>query len=545
MAKIYRLDDGAKMVPNSERIVLRALGTLSDDWHIFHSVRWQSVRHGRQGDGEADFIIVNRERGILVLEVKGGDVRIDNGRWTSVGHDGQTHEIRNPFAQASDSKHALIAFLSELDPRPHNMFIGHAVAFPSVDLEGRLAPYAARETMLCASDLLNPLAAIERAFAHWNLNRAFSIPDLQRIIRLLAPTVEVRKTLKVDIARSEAEILRLTAEQQRIFASLRGVRRLTVVGGPGTGKTLLALTQVRSLAEQGFHTRLVCYNELLSKAIAATVGNEPKIEVSTFHSLCLREARRCGIEVPAAPSQAWWDDGAPDMLSKAIASRGPRCDALIVDEGQDFAPSWFAALATDLVVPESAPIYVFADDRQELRRREWQRGVPFDATYALSENCRNTLPIARRLSALYDEPGPERGADGAPPAIFQFGDGDDVIAMALELAERLLDQEGLTPSDLTLLCDDPVWVGRLRDTYVAGVPISGYDGGGIVCETVSRFKGLETPALLLMLSDDGRSARDRTANAYVGLSRARSAAVVLARTGHPVVEAFDQVRQRR
>lgn len=71
MAQVFRLDDGVKPPPASERIVLEALSRLPDEWHVFHSVRWQSLRNGRQGDGEADFVLVHRQRGILVLEVKG------------------------------------------------------------------------------------------------------------------------------------------------------------------------------------------------------------------------------------------------------------------------------------------------------------------------------------------------------------------------------------------------------------------------------------------------------------------------------------------
>ena len=67
--------------PKSERRVHRALGDLSQDWTALHSVKWQSRRNGRPGDGEADFVLIHPRRGILVLEVKGGEVSVEAGTW--------------------------------------------------------------------------------------------------------------------------------------------------------------------------------------------------------------------------------------------------------------------------------------------------------------------------------------------------------------------------------------------------------------------------------------------------------------------------------
>jgi Nuclease-related domain len=98
--------------PASERRVYQVLSALPDDWTVFYSTGWQSERHGRQGDGEADFVLLHR-RGLLVLEVKGGTVRVVDGTWQSVSALGQTHRIRDPFQQALDSRMALQRYLRE------------------------------------------------------------------------------------------------------------------------------------------------------------------------------------------------------------------------------------------------------------------------------------------------------------------------------------------------------------------------------------------------------------------------------------------------
>jgi len=66
-----------------ERDVARALVTqLPEEFVVYHSYPWlRSDRDARDRttlrEGEADFVVVDPDRGFLVLEVKGGDVRYE------------------------------------------------------------------------------------------------------------------------------------------------------------------------------------------------------------------------------------------------------------------------------------------------------------------------------------------------------------------------------------------------------------------------------------------------------------------------------------
>ena len=51
---------------------------LPDDFVVLHSVKWLVRERRFDRDGEADFLIVHPDLGILVLEVKGGGVRVDD-----------------------------------------------------------------------------------------------------------------------------------------------------------------------------------------------------------------------------------------------------------------------------------------------------------------------------------------------------------------------------------------------------------------------------------------------------------------------------------
>ena len=101
-----------------------------------------------------------------------------------------------------------------------------------------------------------------------------------------------------EIADGNREVVRLTDEQLYLLNTLRGVRRAAVVGGAGTGKTMLAIAKAKQLATEGFETLLVCFNSPLARVLAtrpATSRSGPgTCTVSTFHQLAEDLGREAG-----------------------------------------------------------------------------------------------------------------------------------------------------------------------------------------------------------------------------------------------------------
>src|SRR5450756_1865712 len=80
---------------------------------------------------------------------------------------------------------------------------------------------------------------------------------------------------------------------------LRAVRRASIVGGAGTGKTILAAEKARRLAKEGFRTLLVCFNSALAGMLAVAVEDVARdtglLDVKTFHQLCEDLGREAGV----------------------------------------------------------------------------------------------------------------------------------------------------------------------------------------------------------------------------------------------------------
>lgn len=502
---------------DSERRVANALKCLPDDWIVLHHVSWQSKRGGRQGDGEADFLVIHPQKGMLVIEVKGGGIDIHEGRWFTTNRHGSRHSIKNPYEQAVASKHALVAWLSDhsLGAR---LRVGHAVAFPHMQECPAAGPAATREISLAKPQLENIFAAIVGCFEHWKLEANMLPTEVQEVVSLLAPTISSSPKLSGESSDAEAKILTFTAEQVEAFAGLRANRGGLVLGGAGTGKTVLAIARAQQLARNGFNTLLVCYNELLGNHLSTQLQNSSNLTASTFHALCLREAHRAKLQIPKTKLAEWWEQSAPCLLIDACAVNGTDYNAIVVDEGQDFSPLWLDSLRCLLSAQADAPFFVFADPLQDLWKRNWLRESEFPFAWELTRNMRNTQPIAERVAAVINVGYRGEGIPGPQP-IWMATDGATREADVMSAAERLLN-EGFRPSNLVVLCESPDLVARLRERVVGSCSFGSWGGRGIAVETIPRFKGLEAQAVILALSCPSKT--DNRTEAYVGMSRARS-----------------------
>ena len=98
----------------AERIVYESfMSGLSRQYHVFYSVPWLTQR----AEGEDDFLVVHPKRGILVTEVKGGEIQRDGqtGQWYSVQRARQKrHKIKDPVEQLRKNVYALKDLLENI-----------------------------------------------------------------------------------------------------------------------------------------------------------------------------------------------------------------------------------------------------------------------------------------------------------------------------------------------------------------------------------------------------------------------------------------------
>ncbi len=536
-------------------------------WAVYRNVAWLEKRpRSEPADGEADIVVAHPDLGVMVIEVKGGRVQRVGGRWESLDASGNRHDIKNPFAQVTREMHGLKRKCQDLPAWPsHDVRFARAVCLPDSAYDRSMTPDGPREMVIDHDDLASAGARVKAIFDWWSASGDASADGgapgavgMAALHELLAQDLVIESPLAANVAADEARIVTLSDRQFGTLDLLNAQRRAVVIGVAGSGKTLIAAEKARRLAAQGFEVLLTCFNRPLAEHLAATVGQLDRITVSTFHGLAERLGQEARLIGPNPAHDPAYFDGLPDVLDRALAKLdAPRFDAIVVDEGQDLDQVWWIPLLDLLRDRERGIVYVFGDANQDLyhAREPDELGIVMPESppvYYLNENRRSTQSIhdfALRFSVPDAEAPPSvpMGPPGRPVEVFTYAASDPqgcrrVLGTALR---QLVDRGRLPSSDVVVLTPRshrsswlmeaggaPVeaWPFRLMPEYgpegaVLPMPSKGNE---VRVATIHRYKGLESPVVVLAEIDERVEESELAALLYVGATRARSHLVIVA-----------------
>ncbi|MBW2277556.1 MAG: NERD domain-containing protein/DEAD/DEAH box helicase [Deltaproteobacteria bacterium] len=531
----------------AERELFLALSDNLDDDHFVYS-RLSFLERDKAREGECDFLIVHRERGMLAVECKGGGVRRrGDGEWMRSVRGREQRMKESPFEQA---QRTIKTLEKQLWFRTKKMFPkikrfpfvhGHVVAFPlALSDDANLPLDVAPETLWDAADLDDIGVRVGAAFDFWSKAAGGGVKPLegwqfkQFRRKALHPKLGVVECLGADIRAEERELLRLSDEQVHVVEQWLDNPRLRVKGGAGTGKTVLAVEAALQLADDGLNVQLLCFNRPLANYLRAVVESADvdrgEIRVSNFHSLC--RASRVSLtdrdfEVPSSgdDENRFWSEIAPTYLLDSIADgRIERPDAMVIDEGQDFAEMWWTVLDELLGGAGQGRMLVFYDPAQAIFHGE--SCVPEMPTIRLNRNFRNTKNIAEVVCELgqVEMETFDRAPDGDPPDVRDQESPSKTKKQVANLLQRLVRDQKLRPDQIAILTP------HTRDnSCLAGVDeLGGYElaskpmdrQGKVLHTTIGRFKGLESD-VVIMLDVDPDDPRCGRHERYVAASRAK------------------------
>lgn len=536
MARIYPSippDDTTSFAETQLRELL--LEQLNNDYIIFHSARWMTRESARAvQEYEADFLIVHPAYGVLILEVKGGNIEIDGdtGQWTS----NQT-PIKDPVVQ---SKRTMRGLREKLRTLPwwsqHEPPITCAIALPDVEVSSNFVPHMLPELVLDRRALKTLAVWVPRAIRAWSgdtLVERIDDEGVKQLIDLLSPKRNARVPLVREMEGEDHRLVELTQDQYKVLNVLRSQHRLAIDGCAGSGKTMLAVEQARYLAAEGLQVLLVCFNKTLASSLK-TMAELRGVDVYYFHGLCEVMAGRAGIgwDRPAGmEDREYFDDFLNNVLFDAASTLGPQYDAVVVDEGQDLLDQWWLALES-LLRDEPGFLSIFYDDNQNLygRASKLPEGM---STFRLQENCRNTKTIHAAVASFYPTPNHllSHGPKGRPVELIGYDE-------ATEGVKHL----GAVLHDLTVnqrISEEQIVVLTQRKLERTAIGKAGKFGnltlteqwppapGQIFATTIYQFKGLESP--IVVVAEISESANQNLdVLLYVACSRARNHLVLIA-----------------
>ena len=533
---------------SGERSVARALiEQLPRRVEVFHSFNWLArSSHGTLLEGECDFILLEPEKGLLFVEVKGGSLAFDGEKWVrEVGT--QRREInKDPFEQAQRAMHDIVDIVTRRYPAMSNglpFTYGFAVAFPDCRVSGGLPASIQRELILDAATLRGLPGALRRIFQSFARrdDRALYSDEVASVREALYPKYQLVPVLWRKIEDQEERLRRLTDEQQRILEILAQQPKAAISGVAGSGKTLLALAKAQAMARQGYRTLLLCYNRPLKDWLRDSVPDAfgGNLVIDNYHGLADDLCRAAGAPMwdrGQTTDPEFWSEIVPVALDDACQQLGPehKFDAIVVDEGQDFHDLWWESLRSVFRDADNkACYYVFYDPNQNLFVDNPSLPDEFGRPYMLPTNCRNTVRIAAHCASLVGHENHTRddAPEGEEPAMVPVGTLREAVRVAGERIRELClsNRGGLKPSQVAVLA--PASAEGFWPKQFATVPLTRdfeewREDKGVLIATWGRFKGLEADAVVIIETPMRNEARETTSR-YVARSRAKHLLTVI------------------
>jgi len=515
----------------AEKKVVDALSALPSPWKTFDAVEWRTLYKDSEMVGEADVVVFHPQYGVVIFEVKAGEIEVINGVWYYAS--GLIMK-QSPFNQARRNRYALVEKLKQrLGDAVDDLTITHAAWFPDVvwniPLPGAEAP--SRAFLFDRNSFANVESYLTKLFNEAkSQHTAWSKQQQQTLKELLAPDCRLLIPLVAQLDDTVDALQKATDQQMAVFRMLRTQPRLLIEGGAGSGKTILACMLAREHAALGKSVLLTCYNKQLALHLGACLKDVPNIRVLNFHELVKQTIESAGLPyiVPEGRNEAaqFFKEGAAEELLNATELSDIRFDTIIVDEAADFGSTWWLGL--EALGNTGFSWYCFYDRKQSIYQKESEWHPPFTGhPMTLDINLRNPKSIgefAFKAGGLNQNMDFAIESKASPEMMYS----EDYTMMANQLRDllkELIQKESIPPERITILAphrhtnEESKWIIGLNQVKFSN-HVGMIETGKVRLGTIQGFKGLESDVVIIV-GITQRTFENREL-LYVGASRARA-----------------------
>ncbi len=501
---------------------------LPHDLSVYHAIHWTSASEGGSVYGEIDFIVANRYGKLLAIEQKDAAVYVaDDDLKVDYTHQ-KGKSIRVQVARN-------IGALREAFARRHQgkaLSVDHLLYLPNALVKQKLPVGIDPSRVIDASKADKLCAVIQTLFDAAPMPAGENCADAMLVHDFLTERVQAVPHIGLLGQSARAMTSRVSGGLATWVSRLTlKPHRLHVRGTAGSGKTQLALQELREAAHQGHAALYVCYNRPLADAVKAVAP--PSVNVMTIHEFAKALGEQAGIQFDfAAP-------GVYDQMIDALLTYSPKItemlDVLVVDEAQDMDAAWVEALLP--MVKTHGRITLLEDPAQSLYTRQTYRPTDW-AMLESPVNYRSPRILVDFMNhfELSDKPiEAGSGISGFEPVWRWYVDQATLLDETEYALKELIDQgypcdniailtyQGLANS--VFFADDaPRGLNKLALKRQDGYDPQGnvkYTDGKILVETLYRFKGQAADAIILTEIDFEELDPKNRRKLFVAFSRAR------------------------
>jgi hypothetical protein len=520
----------------------RMIEQLPSDWIVICNVSWASRNQSNYvRDGQADFVVLAPNFGMLIAEVKGSrEVRVaSDGFWYRRPYlrggepAAEVKLSESPPDQATRNMHELARLVAEsLALQVFPGAYGFVVIYPNgeINVQSKLLDQSTIITKRGMYELHTRIKKCLKDRGGGQAGKSFDSATCEKVATILAKIGF--QVLSVDteyeISEDEETIARLTSQQ---YAALRGVfdfPRVAVIGPAGAGKTLLAIWRLKALISEAQRAVYVCFNKSLAEFLR-------KKNPDVAHAICNVDQLLFQLVKPKKnstfPDNYFTETLPNEAADYAIAlDDSQKYQAIVIDEGQDFGEYRLFALY-QLLRPEESKWLFFADWTQDVYQKRFEIPLGAEVVFRLYHNCRNTKLVNMATNHFCEMnvlSMPESPVGEKP--IIEFCKTDEIMAArAFQLISEFNGGSGgviLSPYRLENSCVSKVSraYGLVISQDISSIGVA----GTVVFSSIRGFKGLEAPIVVLVdISCEGSANDIGLEELYVGCTRARARLVLL------------------
>lgn len=548
---------GARMIPNiyenntppGERKVFDLLkkDMGATGWVVLHSL--DLAKHTINISGEADFVVLIPNEGIVIIEVKSHKaVKYDGYGW-HLGHD--PVDIRGPFKQASQAMHSIRNVIDKRSRDYMKIPYISCVIFTEVDFTVRSPEWHEWQVVdrsklgtLSISKILREIILKARILYSekqlpWAKGEVYFVPQVvEEVSKIMRPFFEAFILPRQEIKNESKRIVECT-EQQYLALDYLGVNpRVFFQGSAGTGKTCLAIEAIRRdcIANPMGRRALFCFNRNLADIIQQHFNIEGiDCIADTFSGW---QCSYVKLTPPNEDKNEFWKNTVPRAVIEKVAESGkPVFDFIVIDEAQDiFTENNLEVLNWILDKELTAGRWVFFADfeNQSIQMRGRILSINdfkqrFRVAYAegsLTINCRNPKEVVS-LIQLISPPTPGytkilRDDEHNDPEYCFYETKEQQQAIVAKLLTTLCTQ-GYSASDIVILSPNAkesscafrlamlnLWKSRIKPYSI--------NERNIRYTSIHSFKGLES-SIVILTDIEGDLDSLKKSILYVGMSR--------------------------
>jgi len=260
------------------------------NWVVYHSLKYpvtieKKNRKSFKYFGEADFVILIPNKGIINLEVKGwNNFSCENGVWEIIERDGNKKKLnKSPLRQASDQMYEIRRYIQRTINKnfPQTwMVVFTQCPFDKVDDSIEFSEINIIDTDGLNTNFSNRLIELSNTLKAGGGAFQINDQDMKTLItKIMRPNFELYEKISTILKDSKNQIHEFTEDQIKVLDYLDDHSRLLISGSQGTGKSAMAEEILhREMQKKGQRILFLNSNRLANEEMKFKLYNKENLK---------------------------------------------------------------------------------------------------------------------------------------------------------------------------------------------------------------------------------------------------------------------------